>query len=161
MPGTPSRHATTGMKRRRTALALVVLAALMVLTGCGLGKKPQAGTFDYSGTWRGSVNDETNGTGTFQATLQQAEFTLSGTWHTVLASDPARQDGGAFGGQLFVGKESDLLEVTLSPAVQGACAYKVTLSRAQDTMSGSYEPTGAGAACTNLTRGTLQVTKQK
>lgn len=141
--------------------AAALLAVLLLLTSCGLGKKSTAGSFDYTGTWRGSLTDETSGAGTFMTTLQQVDFAVTGTWHSVMGSDATRQDGGALSGQLFVGKDSDLLEVTLSPAVAGRCSYKLTLSRTQETISGSYVPVGTGAECGDLTRGTVQVGKQQ
>lgn len=150
-------HRRTG---RVAHLLGVTAGALLLLTSCGLGQKPKVGAFDYTGTWRGTVSDEANGAGTALVTLQQNEYVLTGTWHTVMGGDAARQDGGAWTGQLFVGKEGDLLDVTLSPAVAGECSYKVTLSRTEESVSGSYEPTGAAVTCANLTRGTLQLAKQ-
>lgn len=149
------------INRSRLTRATALLAVLLLLTSCGLGKRSPTGSFDYTGTWRGSLNDETSGAGAFMTTLQQVDFVVTGTWHSVMGSDAARQDGGALSGQLFVGKDSDLLEVTLSPAVAGQCSYKLTLSRAQETISGSYVPVGSTAECGDLTRGTVQVSKQQ
>lgn len=148
-------------RRGTVARWLAGTALLLLLASCGAGKKSETGTFDYGGTWRGSVTDEANGAGTFLATLQQNEFSLTGTWHSVLSADPARQNGGTWAGQLFVGKDSDVLDVTLTPAVAGECSYKLTLSRNQDTLGGSYEPTSSSTGCATLTRGTLQVSKQR
>ncbi len=147
--------------RSRLTRAAALLAVLLLLTSCGLGKKSPTGSFDYTGTWRGSLTDDTSGAGTFLTTLQQVDFAVTGTWHSVMGSDAARQNGGALSGQLFVGKDSDLLEVTLSPAVAGQCSYRLTLSRAQETITGSYAPVGTVTECGDLTRGTVQVGKQK
>lgn len=147
--------------RARLSGAAALLVVSLLLTSCGLGKGSPTGSFDYAGTWRGSLTDETSGAGTFLATLQQAGFDITGTWHTVMGSDAARQDGGALSGQVFVGEEGDLLNVTLSPAVAGRCSYNLTLSRTQETISGSYVPVGTATECGDLTRGTVQVSKQQ
>lgn len=158
---TPAQRGTYRRTRRAARLLSVAVAGLLLLTSCGLGKKQQVGNFDYSGTWRGTVTDEANGAGSLLVTLQQAEYALAGTWLAVVGGDAARQEGGTWTGQLFVGKESDLLDVTLTPAVAGGCSYRLTLARSQESMSGSYEPVGASPACGNLTRGTVSLTKQK
>ena len=124
--------------RKVTAKLAVVLIALLLLTACGFGSSDGPGTFDYSGTWGGALTDESNGAGTLLVTLHQAGHALSGTWHAVMAGDPARQDGGGWSGELFVGQERDLLEATLSPAVAGQCSYRVTLTRTNEGMSGGY-----------------------
>lgn len=157
---TGTKRGTQRRTKRLAHLLSVTAGALLLLTSCGLGQKPKVGAFDYTGTWRGTVSDDANGAGTALVTLQQDEYALAGTWHTVMGGDAARQDGGAWTGQLFVGKDGDLLDVVLSPAVAGECSYKLTLSRTQESVSGSYEPAGATTTCANLTRGTLQLAKQ-
>lgn len=119
----------------------------------------QRGT--YRRTSRGTVTDEANGAGSLLVTLQRAEYALTGTWLTVMGGDAARQEGGVWAGQVFVGKESDLLDVTLSPAATGGCSYRLTLSRAQESISGGYEASGTQTGCGNLTRGMISITKQK
>lgn len=145
----------------RLAWALVLAVALVgLLSGCGLGQGQQTG-FDYAGSWRGTLTDEVNGSGSVQATLQQAGHALTGTWHAVMGGDAARQDGGTWAGEVFIGQDRDLLEVTLSPAVGGECSYRVTLARTNEALTGEYAATGASPTCTNLQRGTLQLSKQQ
>lgn len=158
---TPAQRGTYHRTWHAARLLSLAAAGLLLLTSCGLGKKQQVGNFDYSGTWRGTVTDEANGTGSLLVTLQQAEYALTGTWLTVMGSDATRQEGGVWAGQVFVGKESDLLDVTLSPAATGGCAYRLTLARSQESITGSYETSGAQTACGNLTRGTVSIAKQK
>ena len=151
-------------RTKRLPLALSVLAAtVLLLTGCGFFGKGGAdqGAFGYSGNWRGTVADEDNGAGTLLVTLQQDGHALAGTWHVVMGGNPARQDGGSWAGQLFVGKDGDLLTATLSPAVAGECSYTLTLSRTNEAMSGTYVPAGAAQACAQLVRGSVQLSKQQ
>ncbi len=151
--------------RRTVRKALLPVAATLTLTlllaACGaLGGHSKSPSMDYTGTWRGTLTDEANGAGTFVATLGQTELSLAGTWHSVIAADAGRQDGGQWSGEVFVGKSADVLEVTLTPAVAGACSYLLTLSREQESMKGNYVATTDPATCQNLTRGTLQLSKQ-
>lgn len=150
---------------RRTVRPLRLVCALLLasslLAGCGLGSRGSSTGYQYTGSWRGSVTDDAGGSGSFMVTLSQADLALAGTWHVVMGSDPARQAGGTWAGQVFVGQEKDLLEVTLSPSLAGQCSYRMTLSRTNDSLTGEYAATSALTGCTNLTRGTLQMTKQQ
>ncbi|MFA5551898.1 MAG: hypothetical protein WDA03_09800 [Trueperaceae bacterium] len=141
-------------------LLLVLLAAATLLAGCGLVGGDTPGTFDYSGDWRGTLNDEANGAGTLLVTLQQSGHALSGTWHAVMGADATRALGGSWTGQVFVGQDSDLLNGTLAPAVAGQCSYTLTLARANEQLSGTYVPVGAATDCTHLTRGSVQLSIQ-
>lgn len=148
----------------RLQWALPILAATVLsLAGCNFlgGGAPAAGAFDYGGSWRGNVTDEVNGAGTMFVTLQQNAYTLAGTWHVVMGADAARQDGGNWSGQLFVGQESDLLTASLSPAVAGKCTYTLTLARSNETVSGTYVAAGAAQVCAQLVRGSVQLAKQQ
>jgi len=155
----------SGLAPRTFRDALLRVAATLALTlllaSCGvLGGQGKSSGMDYTGTWRGTVTDEANGAGTFVATLEQTELSLAGTWHSVIGADAGRQDGGQWSGEVFVGKSADLLEVTLTPAVTGACSYRLTLSRELEILKGDYASTTDPATCSNLTRGTLQLSKQ-
>lgn len=163
MPQAPKGRTPHAPRRRRASTLPVLAAAVLVLAGCNVlgGGGASQGAFDYSGTWRGSVVDEANGTGTLLVTLQQSTYTLAGTWHVVMGGDAARQDGGSWTGQLFVGQDGDLLTATLSPAVAGECSYTLTLSRTNEAMSGTYVPGGAALTCAQLVRGTVQLGKQQ
>lgn len=143
---------------RRIGVGTALLVALLV--GCGFGGGEQAGTFDYSGSWRGTANDEVNGSGVVQTTLEQRGHAVAGTWHAVMGGDAARQDGGSWEGQLFFGDDRDILDVTLRSTVPGGCTYTLRLSRTQESLSGDYAPSGDGAGCAALVRGTIQLTKQ-
>lgn len=157
----PGAAAPAGTRRGAAARAAVTLLGLLLLAGCGFGSPNEPGTFDYSGTWGGTLSDDANGAGTMLVTLQQSGHALAGTWHAVVAGDPARQDGGSWSGELFVGQERDLLEANLSPAVAGQCSYRLTLTRTNEGMSGDYAAVGAAPVCAQLTRGSVQLSKQQ
>lgn len=140
-------------------MSATFLLAAFLLASCNFLGSSKSKEYDYSGTWRGTVNDATNGPGTFSATLDQTSFALSGTWHSVMADDAGRQNGGAWSGQVYTGDSGDLLEVTLASAASGQCSYKLTLSRQQDAISGEYAPTGSATTCVNLDRGTIQLSR--
>lgn len=142
----------------RSLAGLMLVVAL--LSGCGLGSGGTQGSFDYSGSWRGSVTDEANGAGTFIVTISQTNLTLAGTWHVVMSADAARQAGGTWAGQVFVGEQRDLLEASLTPALAGECSYKLTLARSNESLTGDYSASGSVEVCNNLTRGTLSLSKQ-
>lgn len=137
--------------------ALIPLALL--LAACNLVTAPEAKGYDYAGTWRGSVTDGANGSGSIVATLDQSGYALTGTWHVVMADDAARQAGGAWTGQVYTGEDGDLLRVTLASAATGQCSYQLTLSREQDAIRGDYAPTGGASGCRELTQGTVQLNR--
>lgn len=139
----------------------VALLAAALLTGCGLLSGNSSGSYEYSGSWRGTVTDDAGGTGAFIVTLSQANLALTGTWHVVMGGDPARASGGNWAGQVFIGQDKDLLEANLAPAVAGQCAYRLTLSRNNDALTGDYTATGAAASCDNMTRGSISLSKQQ
>ena len=155
----PGKRSVARLARDAGRMSATVLLAAFLLSSCNFLGGSKSKAYDYSGTWRGSVNDATNGAGTFAATLDQAGYALSGTWHSVMADDVARQNGGAWTGQVYTGDSGDLLEVTLASAASGQCSYKLTLSRQQDAISGEYAPTGSATTCVNLDRGTIQLSR--
>ncbi len=144
----------------RVLLVATLTAVALLLNSCGLGGRGGVDEARYSGTWKGTVMDEAHGAGTFVATLEQQDLSIVGTWHSVMGGDSNRQNGGSWTGNVFVGASSDLVEVTLSPAVASDCSYRLTLSREQQAMRGNYAAVADPAACSNLTRGTLQLEKQ-
>lgn len=136
-----------------------VLGLTLLLSACSMGDQRSSG-FAYTGSWRGSLTDEVNGAGSFRATFQQQGQSVGGTWLVVMGNDPARQAGGSLSGEVFVGADRDLLEMTLTPAVAGECAYRLTLQRRDDSLTGEYAPTSSDMTCRELGRGTLQLSKQ-
>lgn len=155
----PRRRSVARVARDAGLMSAAFLLASLLLASCNLLGSSEPKGFDYSGTWRGSVNDTTNGAGTFAATLDQSGSALSGTWHSVMADDASRQNGGTWSGQVYTGESGDLLEATLTSAATGQCSYKLTLSRNQGAISGEYAPTGSATACSNLDRGTIQLSR--
>lgn len=135
---------------------LALLAISLSLAACSKPSKLEPRDFEYTGTWKGSLVDDTRGDGTITATLQQDSFSISGTWYGVFAEDVALQNGGTLTGQIFVGEDSDQLNMVLKPQVSSLCTYEMTLTRTDDRLTGKYEPTSG----TNCHAGTVRMTKQ-
>ncbi len=143
------------MRSLRLGLVALLLSSVM-LVSCSRPSKLEPREFDYSGTWKGSLVDDVQGDGTITATLNQDVFSVGGTWYSYFGDDSASQNGGSLTGQIFVGEDTDQLNIKLKPQVSNNCAYDVTLIRTDDKLAGKYEPSSG----TDCHAGTVRMTKQ-
>lgn len=141
------------------SLRLAVLALLSIslsLVACSKQSKLEPRELAYTGTWKGTLVDKGHGGGIITATLEQDKFSVSGTWYSVFADDPALQNGGTLTGEIYLGEDTDVVNAVLKPQVSNLCTYKMTLTRTDDRLEGTYEPTSGE----NCHAGTVRMTKQ-
>ncbi len=135
---------------------LAVLLSSLTLVACSAPSKVQPREFEYTGTWKGTLVDAVHGDGTITTTIDQDEFNISGTWYSTFGEDGALQNGGTLAGQIFVGQDTDLVDALLKPQVSSLCTYKMTLTRTDDRLNGTYD-SASGPDCH---AGTVRMTKQ-
>jgi hypothetical protein len=128
-------------------LATIVAAGL--LTGCGSGDSTTGpSAFDWTGTWRGSVTDETAGTGNLTMTLAQTDDRVSGTARI-----------GVLGLVIEGPVDGTVTDRGIQATAESPAPFRCTLSfqgtRSGDTVAGSY----ASAACLLPVSGSFSMSK--
>jgi hypothetical protein len=128
----------------RIAKAVLFAGALFVLTPCA--PQPSA-VFASTGTWRGSVTDESSGSGAFTLVLPQpgTDQIHRGTWSATFGS---RSLGG-----------SATAPAGMSPLTVRLGCTSAVLSTLTAAISGT-RMTGQYTACDTLARGTVDLDRQ-
>lgn len=128
-------------------LALFALLAATVLTACGTSGGSVS--YNYGGSWAGTIQDSVAGTGSVTMSMTQSGTDLAGTWQAVFAA-------GTNGGTAVGVVNGSQVVLELYPSDVSACPYNVVATRNGDTLSGNY----SAFNCTATVTGTLSVTKQ-
>jgi len=136
------------MAQFRLAVSIVALALLSLLAACG-NTGGGVASFNYSGTWVGTIVDSVGGPGTIVTTMSQSGSDIVGTWQATFASG---NNGGILAGLI---RTNDVL-VELYPSNPALCPYAAVAQRSGSTLSGTY----AAFNCTEVVTGTLSITKQ-
>lgn len=123
------------------------MALAAVLAACGTGTEGTA-SYNYSGTWTGTMQDSVAGPGTATVTMTQSGSDLAGTWQAVFAQ-------GTNGGSAVGVVNGNEVAMELYPSQATACPYNVVATRSGDTLSGNY----AAFNCTESVTGTLTISK--
>lgn len=128
-------------------LTFLVIALSTLLAACGSSGGGSA-SFDYSGTWTGTIQDSVAGQGNVTLTMTQNGDDLAGTWESTFAE-------GTNGGSAVGVVNGNEVVLELHPSQATACPYNVVATRSGDTLSGNY----SAFNCTANVTGTLTISK--
>jgi hypothetical protein len=131
---------------RVTSLVVGIVLSMSLVACGGTGG---SGSFNYSGSWAGSIQDSIAGTGSVTASMTQSGSNLVGTWAATFVD-------GNNGGSLVGIINSNSVVIELHPSNPSLCPYNVVANRSGSTLSGNY----AAFDCTVTVTGTLNIQKQ-
>ena len=133
----------------RNLWALLLVIALAPLAACDSDDNPMAPSNPLTGTWTGTIDDNTGGMGTARVTLNQSGSTLTGTWATSL---PGSDNGGSLTGSV----NGSALSIVLDTSDPTSCPFNLTATVNGNRMTGTY----AAFNCSIVVTGSLDLTKE-
>jgi hypothetical protein len=133
---------------RITSLVVGIVLSISLAACGGTGG---LGSFNYSGSWAGSMQDSIAGAGTVSASMTQSGSGFVGTWAANFAGTDF-DNGGSLQGVV----NDNSVVIDLQPSNPSACPFNVVANRSGSTLSGNY----AAYNCTVTVTGTLNIQKQ-
>lgn len=138
-----------GNYMNRIGLLVGISLLLTGLAACSSGGG--SASFNYSGSWAGSIQDSVAGTGSVTASMTQSGTDFVGTWAADFAGTQYDNGGSLYG---IINNESVVID--LQPSNSMACPFDVVANRSGSTLSGNY----SAYNCSVTVTGTLSITKQ-
>lgn len=139
--------------RRSRVLGVALLLSAVV--AC-IKPAPAAPVNPFAGTWIGSVQDESSGTGTLRLSLRGNADGMSdiGSFSLVWASGSS-YEGSALINSRLIPTSSIVLTCSASPGLISLVTTNLNATASGDSMTGSY-----GFGCGQFNKGTFSLTRQ-